>query len=59
MVVLLHQLHLQNIYSVFYDLYIQKKYIQKQIIHTYEQGFVTKYEIKENTAIEDGVDISM
>lgn len=33
--------------------------MQKQIIHTYEQGFVTKYEIKENTAIEDGIDISM
>lgn len=33
--------------------------MQKQIIHTYEQGFVTKYGIKENTAIEDRVDISM
>ena len=33
--------------------------MQKQIIHTYEQGFATKYEIKENTAIEDGIDISM
>lgn len=43
----------------FCNLYIQKKYMQKQTIHTYKQEFVTKYEIKENTAIEVEIDISM
>jgi len=33
--------------------------MQKQTIHTYKQEFVTKYEIKENTAIEVEIDISM
>lgn len=44
---------------VFCNLYIEKKYMKKQAIHTYKQEFVTKYEIKENTAIENEIDISM
>ena len=33
--------------------------MQKQTIHTYKQEFVTKYEIKENTAREVELDLSL